>query len=107
MHRPVRHDRGGFTLPEVLVSLVILMVVLQCAYQWNRLAERIQIQQQENRQAVTLAEGILAGADLSVPDGWETHTEIWREGEFLQGTEVTVIRNGHQWKFYYAGEQTK
>lgn len=99
-----QRTRSGFTLPEVLVSLCILIMVLQCAWQWNLLTQRTQMQQQENRRAITLAEAALSNAEVSAPDGWQVCMTVKDEGNGLQDREVTVRYNDHSWKFYYTGE---
>ena len=96
--------RSGFTLPEVVVSLCILMMVLQCAWQWNLLTQRTQIQQQENRFAIALAEAALSNVAVPIPVGWQVQVTTYNEASGLQGKEVTVNYGGHSWEFYYAGE---
>ncbi len=101
-----RRQNSGFTLPEVLVSLVICVMLMQTLGHWGVLTYRANQQMNENQQAVFLAQMALAGSEAHIPEGWEVivnQTVIGNE-KFLRQWEITVRHENHQWQFYYAGE---
>ncbi len=100
-----RRKEDGFTLPELLVSLCICVLVLQSVYQWSLVAEKSQAGGWQARQALSLGQSALNGADCAVPPGWTVRTEKRPCGEDLTETEVTVECGGRIWHFYYVGEK--
>ena len=79
--------KNGFTLPEVLVSLAICLLLLQSVWQWSLLAERSRQRAAQNEQAVFLAQSVLAEQEL---------------GAKLTEKKVTVSYGAQVWQFYYA-----
>lgn len=101
-----RRHEGGFTLPEVLASLVICMMLMQIAGHWYALTGQSHVRIQQNQQAVLLAQTALAGAQGEIPEGWQVVVERQPMGEFLEEQEITVTNENQTWQFYYAGETT-
>ena len=99
-----RRHEGGFTLPEVLASLAICMMLMQIAGQWSVLTGQSHVRIQQNQQAVLLAQTALAGAQGEIPEGWQVVVERRPMGEFLEEREITVKNENQIWQFYYAGE---
>ena len=103
--RKKRQDRSGFTLPELLLSLCICILVLQIVWQWAVLQERAEERQQQNRQAVWLAQSAFANAlSGDIPSGWDVQVEQAPCGFLLQEKLVTVSFENQSWSFYYAGK---
>lgn len=104
-----RRHKGGFTLPEVLVSLLICVFVLQGVGQWGVLTQQSRIRMQQNQQAVLLAQAVLAGNSAELPDGWEIVVKKQEIGDELIEQELTIIYGNQSWEkqtwqFYYVGQ---
>ena len=99
-----RRNNGGFTLPEVLLSLLLSMFLIQMICQWGVLMANSQQRIEENRQAVFLAQAALAEMQPEIPDGWQISVEKKPLGKTLQEWEITVQYENQEWQFYYAGE---
>ncbi len=108
-----RSRHSGFTLPEVLVSLMICMLLMQAVGQWSVLTGNSNLRMQQNQQAVLLAQTVLAGSTPSVPDGWTIQVEkqlINEESNTEENTgslwewNITVNYEEQTWQFYYVGE---
>lgn len=95
---------GGFTLPEVLVSLCILLLLLQMVWQWGQLAICSEERMQQNQQAILLAKTILAGLQPELPEGWSFAIKE-KQGAILQETDLDVFYGTQHWQFYYAKGQ--
>ncbi len=110
--RKYRHrHHSGFTLPEVLVSLVICMLLMQLLGQWGILTTESNQRMQENQQALLLAQSALTGSEVVCPNGWEVIVEknlIGDAEKIERGTlrewEITVKHGNQAWQFYYVGE---
>lgn len=101
-----RRHNGGFTLPEVLVSLLISALLMQCVGQWSALTGQSFARIQQNQQAVLLAQTALLEWHGEIPEGWQVVVEKQPAGEFLEEKEITVTNENQTWQFYYAGEST-
>lgn len=97
-----RHKRG-FTIPEILVSLCILLLLLHSVWQWTVLTERTNQRIQQNQQAVLLAQEALAGGAAHLPAGWTVQQEQEDCGAVLAAQSITVCYGAQRWQFYYAG----
>ncbi len=95
--------QSGFTIPEVLVSLFILLMIMQLICQWGPLMLHTTDRINENDQAIYLAQQALAGLEPQCPDGWQITTEQTDRSALLHETVVTVSKGQHSWEFYYAG----
>ena len=98
--RPYR--KNGFTLPEVLVSLAICLLLLQSVWQWSLLAERSRQRAAQNEQAVFLAQSVLAEQVPQLPQGWQIDVAEQELGAKLTEKKVTVSYGAQVWQFYYA-----
>ena len=105
-----QRDNRGFTLPELLISLVICALLLHSAGQWSVLSSQSHVRSAENRQAVLIAQSVLAGIEPELPEGWSVQKETRPAGLFLTEQELTITHanqtNTQSWTFYYAGEET-
>ncbi len=99
-----RQNNSGFTLPEVLLSLLLSMVLIQIICQWGVLAVKSQQRIEQNQEAVFLAQSVLLETQPEIPDGWTVFVEKAPFGRTLQEWEVTVQYENQEWQFYYAGE---
>lgn len=90
----------GFTLPELLVSLCILMILLQGVWQWGVLFQRTTERIQQNQQAVLIAQCYFANFPLDLPAGWSVNCTAGRNrnktgaaicGGFLSGAAMAVL----------------
>lgn len=95
---------GGFTLPEVLVSLCILLLLLQMVWQWGQLIMHSEERVQQNQQAILLAKTVLAGIQPDLPEGW-TFVIKEKQGAILQETDLDISYGKQHWQFYYAKGQ--
>ncbi len=98
-----RRYKRGFTIPEILVSLCILMLLLHSVWQWTVLTERTNQRIQQNQQAVLLAQEALAGSVVYQPTGWTVQLEQEDCGAVLTAQQITVCYGAQCWQFYYAG----
>ncbi len=98
-----RSRKNGFTIPEILVSLVMTILLLHSVWQWTVLTERSNQRIQQNQQAVLLAQEALAGMHINVPEGWTVQMDRENGGPFLTVDRITVGYDGQRWNFYYAG----
>lgn len=98
-----RRYKSGFTIPEILVSLCILMLLLHSVWQWTVLTERTNQRIQQNQQAVWLAQEALAGSVVHQPTGWTVQLEQEDCGAVLTAQQITVCCGEQRWQFYYAG----
>ncbi len=96
----------GFTLPEVLVSLVILVMLLQSVWQWGLLVQRGQQRMTEDWQALTVAQTLLAGGSPDLPEGWTATKDCLAEGKTVAEQQISVTHGKAHWDFYYAVEKT-
>lgn len=97
-------DQKGFSLPEVLVSLCILLLLLQMVWQWGQLMICSETRVQQNQQAILVAKTVLAGLQPDLPNKW-SYSVIQKPGFSLLEKSVTVTYGDQHWNFYYAGEQ--
>lgn len=95
--------KKGFTIPEVLVSLCILLLLLHSVWQWTVLTERTNQRIRQNQQVVRLAQETLAGSTAQLPAGWTVQREQERCGAVLTAQKITVCCGAQCWQFYYAG----
>ncbi len=95
----------GFTLPELLVSLCILMILLQGVWQWGVLFQRTTERIQQNQQAVLIAQCYFANFPLDLPAGWSVTVQREETGTKLEQQFVVVSYQEQQWPFYYIGER--
>lgn len=104
-HALQKHQRnnGGFTLPEVLVSLLLSVFLVQIICQWGVLTIRSQQRIEENQFAVYLAQAVLAETEPEISEGWRISVEEIPLGNTLQEQEITVQYENQEWHFYYAG----
>ena len=105
-HALQKHQRhkGGFTLPEVLVSLLLSVFLVQIICQWGILTVRSQQRIEENQCALYLAQAVLAETEPEVPEGWLVSVEEKPLDNRLQEQEITVQYENQKWHFYYTGE---
>ncbi len=96
-------NQSGFTIPEVLVSLFILLMIVQLICQWGPLTSGTTSRINENDQAIYLAQQTFAGLEPQCSDGWQITTEQTNRSALLHETVVTVSKGQHSWEFYYAG----
>lgn len=99
-----RRHEGGFTLPELLVSLVICVCLLQSVGQWSVVAKQSNIRMQQNQQAVLLAQEILAGQEIELQKGWDVTVKQQQIGEELIEWKMTITYETQKWEFYYVGK---
>lgn len=99
-----RRNNSGFTLPEVMISLLLSVFLMQIICQWGILTIRSQERIEENQQAVFLAQAVLAKMDSELPEGWNVFVEEKPLGDVLQEREITIQHENQEWQFYYAGE---
>lgn len=103
-NKPER-KQGGFTLPEILVSLCILTILMQGVGQWGIVMQRTADTMAQNQQAVLLAQQIYAGLEPQCPQGWQVQVESSADIGLLYETEVMIMSEKRRWQFYYAGEE--
>ena len=99
-----QRNNGGFTLPEVLVSLLLSVFLVQIICQWGVLTIRSQQRIEENQCALYLAQAALAETEPEIPEGWRVSVEEKPLDNTLQEQEITVQYENQKWHFYYAGE---
>ena len=99
-----QRSNGGFTLPEVLLSLVLSMFLIQIACQWGVLTVKSQQRMEQNQQAVFLAQAVFAELQPELPAGWQVMVREKPLGNALQEREITIRYENQEWQFYYAGE---
>lgn len=97
-----RQHKEGFTLPELLVSLLIGGWLLHVVGQWAVLSDQSEIRVKQNEQALLLAQTVLAGGTPNLADGWQIEVEK-HPCEQLQEQEITVLYQNQNWSFYYVG----
>lgn len=95
--------QAGFTLPEVLVSLCIVLIMMHGVWQWGIVMQRTSETMAQNQQAVFLAQQVFSGIRPQCPDGWTIHVQSEPSGGILYETQVTIKVQRRQWQFYYAG----
>ena len=93
---------SGFTIPEILVSLLICGLLLQSVGQWSVLTANSGMRIQQNEQAILLAQTVLTDGTPDVPDGWQISVEETQQAA-LRERLVTVSHENQSWSFYYAG----
>lgn len=96
------YHKNGFTLPEILVSLAICLLLLQSVWQWSLLAERSRQRAEQNEQAIFLAQSVLAEKVPQLPQGWHIDVAEQEIGAKLTEKKVTVSHGKQVWQFYYA-----
>lgn len=96
------YRKNGFTLPEVLVSLAICLLLLQSVWQWSLLAERSGQRTAQNEQAIFLAQSVLAEQVPQLPPGWHIDVAEQAIGPKLTEKQITVSYGEQVWHFYYA-----
>lgn len=99
------NTQAGFTLPEVLVSLCIVMLIMHGVWQWGIVMQRTSEAMAQNQQAVFLAQQVFSGIEPQCPDGWTMHVQSEPNGKLLYETKVTIQAQRRQWQFYYAGPE--
>ena len=99
-----QHEKG-FTLPELLVSLCILMILLQGVWQWGLLFQRTNERIQQNQQAVLIAQCYFTNLPQELPAGWSVTVERKEKETKLEQQLVVVSYQEQQWPFYYIGER--
>ena len=98
-------DQKGFTLPEVLVSLCILLLLLSAVWQWGIVMQRSVDHMEENQCAVYLAQQIIAGITPQYPLDWAVKVDYDSGHVLCNGAIITVVSPSRQWEFYYAGKE--
>lgn len=98
-----RHN-GGFTLPELLVSLCILLLLMQGVWQWNAVLRQGIARVEQNQQAVYLAQCCLNKIQPDLADGWSVAVEREPVNDILQQTTVIVSYQNQRWPFCYVGK---
>ena len=97
------YRKDGFTIPEILVSLGITLLLLHSVWQWTILTERSNQRIQQNQQAVLLAQESFAGVHSELPEGWTVQISREKDGAFFTVERITIGYDGQHWDFYYAG----
>ena len=102
-----RRNKGGFTLPEILISLLLCSLLMQSLAQWNSLSVQTHKRMNENQQALLIAQSVMAGSRVSLPDGWDVEIVKQPLGLSITEQELTVTYEDETstqcWSFYYAG----
>ena len=99
-----QRNNSGFTLPEVLISLLLSVFIMHIICQWGVLTVKSQQRIEQNQQAVFLAQSVLAEIQPEIPDGWKISVITDLLEKELQEWEITVQYENQEWQFYYVGE---
>lgn len=91
----------GFTLPELLVSLAILLLSMQVLVNLSLLIQGSHGYLAENRQALLLAEEIHGGLVADGDANWIVEEEKIPMGKGLQEHRVRVHKGTRSWSYYY------
>lgn len=98
-------DQKGFTLPEVLVSLCVLLLLLSAVWQWSIVMQRSVERMEENQYAVYLAQQTLAGIVPQYPPDWAIKVDYENKHMLCNDVIITVASPYRQWEFYYAEKE--
>ncbi len=97
--------QAGFTLPEMIVSLFIVLLIMHGVWQWGSVMYRTSEGMAQNRQAVVLAQQIFSGIHPQCPDDWEISVQSIHNGRMLYETQMTIKTKYRVWTFYYVGPE--
>lgn len=100
----VPRRKMGFTLPELLVSLCILLLLMQGVWQWNMMLRQGVARVEQNQQAVYIAQCCLNNLQPDLSAGWSVTVEQEPVNDILQQTTVVVSYQSQQWPFCYVGK---
>lgn len=100
----VPRRKAGFTLPELLVSLCILLLLMQGVWQWSMVLRQGVARVEQNQQAVYIAQCCLNNVQPDLSAGWSVTVEREPVNAILQQTTVIVSYQDQQWPFCYVGK---
>ena len=103
--RKTNRTQQGFTLPEVLVSLCIVLMLLFGVYQWGIVMQRTAYAMTQNQQAIFLCKQLCAGITPTCQPDWSVAVHAEPISGTLYASDICITHGTRQWQFYYVGPE--